>query len=368
MTTPRLKTSLSRSASCGPLAPRVPRLVVLLAWFILTTPASGQEQELLYVGDNHGGTVSVIAVPKFELIGQFDAVPDIAERQTWPAAEQVDDLVAPGSGKVLYLSRPRTRDIAAFSTETEELLWRLPVPGRPDHFTLSADGRILYLAILNEYTAVVIDLEKRTIIGRIPTSSEPHVMHLSPDGRRVYIGCLTGDQITIADARTFEVLRTIQFENGVRPFVLTPDEKKLYVQLSELHGFVEFDLDADRISKLIPLPNPDNIPAQQAYPHTAHHGLALSPDNRFLAAVATVEGYTGILSIPSLDLLGTIPTGKEPSWVINSLDGKHVYVSARKSDAVFVLSLEDRRLVKRIRVGDYPQRMWTTRVPRRSAR
>ena len=332
---------------------------------MLTTPASGQEQELLYVGDNHGGTVSVIAVPKFELIGQFDAVPDIAERQTWPAEEQVDDLVAPGSGEVLYLSRPRTRDIAAFSTETEELLWRLPVPGRPDHFTLSPDGRILYLAILNEYTAVAIDIEKRTIIGRIPTSSEPHVMHLSPDGRRVYIGCLTGNQITIADARTFKVLRTIQFENGVRPFVLTPDEKKLYVQLSELHGFIEFDLEADRISKMIPLPNPDNIPAQQAYPHTAHHGLALSPDNRFLTAVATVEGYTGILSIPSLDLLGTIPTGKEPSWVINSLDGKNVYVSARKSDAVFVLSLEDRRLVKRIRVGDYPQRMWTTKVPRR---
>ncbi len=41
------------------------------------------------------------------------------------------------------------------------------------------------------------------------------------------------------------------------------------------------------------------------------------------------------------------------------------YVSARKSDDVFVISLEDRRLIKRIPVGDYPQRMWTTRVPRR---
>ena len=89
------------------------------------------------------------------------------------------------------------------------------------------------------------------------------------------------------------------------------------------------------------------------------------PDNRFLTAVATVEGYTGILSSPSLDLLATIPTGKEPSWVINSLNGKYVYVSARKSDAVFVRSLDDRRLVKRIAVGDYPQRMWTTKVPRR---
>lgn len=191
---------------------------------------------------------------------------------------------------------------------------------------------------------------------------------MSPDGQRVYIGCLTGDQITIANAKTFQVLRTIQFHNGVRPFVVTPDEKKLYIQLSKLHGFVEFDLEADRISKIIPLPNPDNIPAQNAYPHTAHHGLVLAPSNRFLAAVATVEGYTAILSVPNLDLLGTIRTGTEPSWVINSLDGKYVYVSARKSDDVFVISLQDKRLVRRIQVGEYPQRMWTTKVPRRNVR
>ena len=349
--------SVSRRAVC---------LVVLLVSFVITSPASGQEQELLYVGDNHGGTVSVISVPKFELIGQFDGVPDLADRETWPVSKRVDDLVAPSSGEVLYISRPLTRDIAAFSTATEELLWRLPTPGQPDHFTLSADGKMLYVSLLNEASAIAIDVEKRAIVGRIPTAPQPHGIAVSPDGRRVYIGCLTGDQITIADAETFEVLRTIQFDNGVRPFVVTPDETKLYIQLSKLHGFLEFDLEADRISKIIPLPNPDDIPAQQAYPHTAHHGLALALDNRLLAAVATVEGYTAIVSVPNLDLLATIPTGTEPSWVIASLDGKYVYVSARKSNDVFIISLEDMRLVRRIPVGDYPQRMWTTKVPRRS--
>ncbi|MFB3069996.1 MAG: YncE family protein [Gemmatimonadales bacterium] len=338
----------------------------LLAGFVLMVPASAQEQELLYVGNNHGGTVSVISVPDYEVIGEFDALPDIADRQTWPAAEHVDDLVAPESGEVLYLSRPRTRDLAAFSTETEELLWRLPVPGVPDHMALSMDGKILYLAISNEYMVVVINLEKREIIGQIPTGPQPHCVHLSPDGSRIYIGSLVGDEMVIADAKTFEVLRAIQFENGVRPFVLTPDEKKAYIQISKLHGFVELDLETDRISKTVLLPNPDNVPAQKAYPHTAHHGLALSPDYRFLTAVATVEGYTAILSVPDLDVLGTVPTGKEPSWVINSLDGKHVYVSGRKSNDVFVISIEDQRLLKRIKVGDYPQRMWSTRVPRRS--
>ena len=78
-----------------------------------------------------------------------------------------------------------------------------------------------------------------------------------------------------------------------------------------------------------------------------------------------MEGYTGILTLPELDLVATIPTGIEPSWIIASLDGSHIYVSARKSNDVFIISVVDRKLVKRIAVGDYPQRMWTVRVPKR---
>ncbi|MCZ6793315.1 MAG: beta-propeller fold lactonase family protein, partial [Planctomycetota bacterium] len=219
--------------------------------------------------------------------------------------------------------------------------------------------------LMNEASAIVIDTKKRSIVGSIPTAPQPHVIHLSPDGQRVYIGALTGDQVTIADTKTLGVVRRIEFDNGVRPFVITPDEKKLYVQLSKLHGFVEFNLEMNRITKIIPLPNPKNVSHQKSYPHTAHHGMLLTADHQYLCAVATVEGYVGILSVPELELLATVPTGKEPSWIISSLDGKYCYVSARKSNDVFVISLEKRKAVKRIPVGDYPQRMWTTRVPER---
>ena len=91
----------------------------------------------------------------------------------------------------------------------------------------------------------------------------------------------------------------------------------------------------------------------------------LTPDDKHLCVAATVEGYLGILSVPELELLKTIPVGEEPSWVITSLDGKYCYVSARKSDTVSIISIAGRREVKRLPVGDYPQRMWTTRVPAR---
>ena len=75
-----------------------------------------------------------------------------------------------------------------------------------------------------------------------------------------------------------------------------------------------------------------------------------------------MEGYVGILSVPDLKLLATIPVGEQPSWIITSLDGNYCYASARVGNTVSIISIEDRKEIKRIPVGDYPQRMWTTRV------
>jgi YVTN family beta-propeller protein len=235
----------------------------------------------------------------------------------------------------------------------------------PDHFALSPDGRFLYVSIYSEAVAAVIDTETREITGRFATGPLPHGMRVSADGKRVFNGTLAADRLTIADARTFEILTTIEFDQGVRPFTFTRDGKKLYAQLSRFHGFIEVDLDSSRVTKSVYLPVPEGVTHQKRYPHTAHHGLELTPDERYLCAAATVADYVAIVSHPGLELLATIPVGKQPSWIITSLDGKHCHVSSRVGDTVSVISVEDRKEIKRIPVGDYPQRMWTVRVPSR---
>lgn len=360
------------SRACAPF-------LVLLA---LAHSLSAQKPELLYVGNNHGGTISVIDVPSLRVIGEFNAVPDAAERTAFPGGF-VDDVVVSPDGSVLYASRAALGDIAAFSTATEELLWRLPIPGTPDHFALSRDGRRLYLSVISRTFSLAIDTEQPAIAAWWPTGMTPHGMFLSPDGQRVYTGCIRCDQMTIAsvnevdpsdedgewsglaDLKRLRVLKTIQFENGVRPFVITPDEKQLLVQLSKLHGFVVVDIESGRITQTVRLPVPPGVTAQRADPHTAHHGMALLPDGKHLCIAGTMADYAAIVSLPEFELLGTVPVGHEPSWVISSLDGRHCYVSARKGNSVSVISLAERREVKRIPVGEYPQRMWTARVPER---
>ena len=338
------------------------RIAALFLSPMMTLTATAKEHELLYVGNNHSGTISVISVPEFEVLGEFDGVPDLAERKTFRTPAQVDDLVAPESGEVLYVSRPKTRDIAAFSTETEELLWRMPTPGKPDHLAITPDGKTLYVSILNEDMVVAVDTASRSVVGSFPTSPMPHGVAVSPSGKYIFSGAISGDQMVIAEASSLKVVKTIEFESGVRPFAVTEDERSAYVQISKLHGFVVLDIESGRITQTVHLPNPDNIFAQKSFPHTAHHGLVLTPDNRYLCVNATMEGYVGILSVPDLKLLATIPVGEQPSWIITSLDGNYCYASARVGNTVSIISIEDRKEIKRIPVGDYPQRMWTTRV------
>jgi DNA-binding beta-propeller fold protein YncE len=344
--------------------------------------AAPQGTELLYVGNNHGGTISVIDVARLEVIGEFSAIPDVAERKAYPGG-YVDDVLASPDGRVLYASRAALGDIAAFSTATEELLWRLPIPGTPDHFALSSDGRRLYLSVISRTFSLVIDTERPAIVAWWETGPTPHGMFLSPDEQRVYTGCIRCDQMTIAsveqtpatdaDAKwtglagldKLRVLKTIQFESGVRPFVITPDERQLYVQLSKLHGFVVVDIESGRVTRTVQLPVPPGVTAQRADPHTAHHGMALLAGGTKLCIAGTMANHAAILSVPSLELEGTVPVGREPSWAIASLDGRHCYVSARRGNSVSVISAADRREVKRLPVGDYPQRMWTVRVPER---
>lgn len=340
------------------------RWLALALTLIWVAPAVAADEEVLYVGNNRAGTISVVAIPSYEVVSEFDAVPDLEApaRGTVPLA---DDVIATPGGRILYVSRPQNRDIAAFDTATEKLLWTIPMNGKPDHFTVSPDGRHLFVSINSERYAVAVDTETRKIVRRIPTGPLPHSMRMSPNGKRVYNGAMGSDRITIADAATFDVVGAIEFDEGVRPFTITKDEKKLYAQLSRFHGFVEVDLDSGRITKSIHLPVPDGVTAQKSYPHTAHHGIEFAMDDQFLCIAGTVAHYVAIVSYPTLDLVATIPVGEEPSWVVTSLDGKSCYVSSRISDTVSIISVEEKREVHRIEVGDYPQRMWTVRIPGR---
>lgn len=333
---------------------------VLLA--LPATPVRAQAKEYLYIQNSRGGDITVISIPEHEIVSTIPAS---------KIGKGPDDVLPSRDGTRLFIPRIDGRDVVVVSTETEEVLFTVPVSGMPHHVTVSADDRFLYVPIFNETYVEVIDLAQRKVITRVPVNFGAHGTQLSPDGKRVYVGNILSERMAVIDVATNRLLKGINMPEGVRPFMISPDEKKLWAQISKLHGFVEVDLATDRVTKTIHLPTlGKTIPAEAiaAFPHTLGHGMWLTSDGSMLFVAATVYDFASVHSVPSMDLIATIPTGKEPGWLACNKTDTYCYTSNRGENTLSVISVADRKEIKRMRVGDFPQRLNTAMVPRRSVR
>jgi len=328
----------------------------------LLVPATSMAQaakEYLYVGNSQSGDISVVAIPSHKVVGTIPAA---------VVGEHPDDIIANRDGTVLFISRLDAGDVVAVDAETERLLWKVDVGGVPNHLTLSPDERYLYVPLFDRGLLVVVDTKSQAVVAKPEVGVGAHGTQLAPDGRSVYVGSIGANQLAVVDVATQSVTRTIHLAEGVRPFQISPDGSRAYVQLSKLHGFVEVDLQSGGVLRTIPMPTlgkPVPEATAKGSLFVVDHGIALSPDHRYLVANASLSGFVAIFGYPSLELLGTVPVGQQPNWVVFSRDSRFAYVSNRADNTVSAIDLAARTEAARIEVGDFPQRMTVAVVKRR---
>lgn len=147
--------------------------------------------------------------------------------------------------------------------------------------------------------------------------------------------------------------------SAVRPVALSPDERFVYMQVSFFHGFVEYDLKEDRVTRLANLPVSEEArqtPREQYVLDSAHHGIAMNPSGTKLCVAGTMSDYAAI--VHRADFATRIAShGRKPYWSTNSGDGRHCFISYSGDDRVSVVSYAKEKEVASIPVGDHPQRM-----------
>jgi DNA-binding beta-propeller fold protein YncE len=387
---------------------------------VVATPTSaapgGKQTELvpvLFVGNNWDGTADVIrqggtqSRPTFERVARLNIIPDIDERMAEIRSDPVrlgyflgiralvgeghdqfvDDMFASHDGRLLVVSRPSLADVVGIDIASGRIVWRFRVDGqRSDHMAMSPDGRNVAVSASTGNVVHILDTHTGREVGRFPSGDSPHENNYSQDGSRIYhasIGLVytpadqpqldstKGDRrFQIVDTATNEIIEQLDMgqkleeagypnmSSAVRPMALSPDERFVYFQVSFFHGFVEYDFEQDRVTRVAELPNlVPEMPREQYVLDSAHHGIAMNPEGTRLCVAGTMDDYAAIVSQDTFDFELVQTGGRRPYWVTNSGDGRYCFISWSETDSISAISYATGDEVASVPVGDHPQRM-----------
>jgi DNA-binding beta-propeller fold protein YncE len=397
-------------------------IAVIAGLCALALPASASAgtggtalRDVLVVSNNWAGTADLVDPRTFDRLTRLNVIPDasqrVAEIRTDPTRlfylngirelvgeghnQYVDDGFVSRDGRYVYFSRPSFADVVAIDLKSRAIAWRVPLDGyRADHMALSRDGRRLLVSASTARVVDVIDTRTARIVGRIPAGDQPHENNYSRDGSLIFqasIGTVYTDTddpsqaatkgervFEVIDAKTLKVKRHIDMgkelakygitvSSAVRPMAISPDERYIYLQLSFLHGFVEYDLKGERPLRIAVLPirgRARGLPRTEYLLDSAQHGLALNRQGTKFCVAGTMSDYAAVVSRETLRPLSIVDVGAGgvPYWSTTSRDGRYCFVSVARKDRVSVISFASGKEVARIPVGFHPQRMRTGRA------
>jgi DNA-binding beta-propeller fold protein YncE/mono/diheme cytochrome c family protein len=261
------------------------------------------------------------------------------------------------------------------------LEWTVPIGSEPRGIAVSPDGRWAYVALTLANEVAVVALDSGEVASRIAVARWPRYLALTPDGARLAVGCSGDGGISVVDTATRTRLYDSKFVGlNIGHMQSSADGRyayfpwMVYADRPITPGNIREGWVLGNRAARVRLDGPARREAVALDPRgravADPHGLALSPDERWLVIGASGTHELVALGLDDLPLRSDgpgdhmkreiaadeqrffrIPLGGRPMGLRFDRSGQRVYVANYLANSVQVVNLDERRVERTIDLG-----------------
>jgi hypothetical protein len=237
----------------------------------------------------------------------------------------------------------------AYDLVNDVVIWTQNYSHGIDSHAITPDCAVIYMPdgeLANTTIWHVVDAKTGNETGTIAGSQASNPHNTIVFNGHVYLG---GRQSTLFQAANVSN-NTVYFTsantaNTIRPFTINAEETAAYITETNFLGFEQIDLKTGAVSFRVPVAGFSNNCSSNC-PTTPSHGISMSPDERWLYVVDSVNSYVHVFDISGV--VGNVQPVKKfdvklnhamlqtespcaydclgDGWLHHSLDGRYVFV------------------------------------------
>ncbi|MGF1582641.1 MAG: beta-propeller fold lactonase family protein [Gemmataceae bacterium] len=331
------------------------------------------DEKYLFTANQTSHTISVVDVKSGKVL------------QEVPCGKKPSEVELTRDEKMVLVSGTWSGDVTFFSFDNGKLsrLSELFLGFEPRGIETSPDGSVAYVALTTEHKVAVIDLKTRKLVEKIKTGQWPRYLAASNDGKYLAVGTSGDKGVTIVDARKRKMLWMDPFTGmNIGQMQVSSDNRYAYFPwmtylgnpisggniqrgwvLGSRIGRIRLDKEYHRREAISLDPRGRAV----ADPH----GFAISPNEQWIVCAASGTHELLVYKLPGLpwdDYGGPgdhidrrllydrsrfyrIELGGRPMAARYSRDGKHVYVANYLHNAVQIVDVPGKKVIRKIELG-----------------